>query len=409
MPRRAKLLTAIDLKRLTKGNYAVGGVAGLCLRVGDGEARSWVLRYMDGARRAEMGLGAFPEIDLATARGKAKGVREALRSGERPTLTRGRRRVAGVPTFREATRRYLLAHQDEWKNAKHAQQWANTLDTYAHPVIGAQRVDKITKEAVLAILEPIWRIKTETATRVRERIEAVLDFCKGHGWRQGDNPAVWAGGLKGLLPQPRRIAVVKHHAALDWREAGAFMLELRAVESMSAWCLEFLILTAARFSQASGASWSEIDLDRRLWSIPALRMKGTKDKVDGHIVPLPEPAILLLNKLPRIAGNDLVFPSPTGGGKLSDVAVAKVAKRLRPGITVHGFRSTFRDWSAESTNFPREVCEQALAHSVGSAVEAAYRRGDLLEKRKALMAAWADYLGKSRAKVTSISQLTKLL
>jgi integrase len=403
MPRRAKELSSVELRRLkTRGQYAVGGVAGLCLRVGDGEARSWVLRYMDGVRRAEMGLGSFPEIDLATAREKAKAIRAALRHGERPALTRGRHRVAGVPTFKEATRRYLVAKQGEWKSAKHGQQWANTLTTYAHPVIGPTPVNRISREAVLTVLEPIWRVKTETAKRVRERIESVLDYSKGHGWREGDNPAAWAGGLKGLLPDPRRIAPVENHPALDWREAPAYMAELRTVDAMSARCLEFLILTAARFSQASGATWAEIDLRERLWRVPGARMKGRKGSEKTHIVPLSQPAIRLLESLPRINGSELVFPSPHLGKRLSDVAVSKVAKRIRAGITVHGFRSTFRTWAGEATHFPREVLEQALAHSVGNAVESAYARGDLLEKRKALMGDWAKYLEKPSASVVSI-------
>ena len=403
MPRKAKELSALEIRRLkTPGQYAVGGVAGLSLRIGEGDARSWILRYMHGPRRAETGLGAFPEVDLATAREKAKAIRAGLQSGVAPLLKRGKRRAVGALTFKEATRRYLVSKQPEWKNAKHGQQWANTLSTYANPIIGDLPVDKITRENVLAVLEPIWQVKTETATRVRERIECVLDFSKGHNWRSGDNPAVWKGGLKGILPDPIRIATVENHPALDWREAPAFMAKLRAVDAMSARCVEFLILTAARYGQASGARWDEIDLAVSLWKIPAARMKGRKGSAKGHIVPLSVQAVSLLNSLPRIEDSELVFPSPHRGGILSDVALSKVAQRINAEITVHGFRSTFRTWSAETTSFAREVCEQALAHSVGNAVEIAYNRGDLLKKRKALMSAWADFLGKSIAKVVGI-------
>jgi integrase len=233
---------------------------------------------------------------------------------------------------------------------------------------------------------------------VRQRIEAVLDWAKVSGHRSGDNPAAWAGNLEGLLARPRKIAKVENHAALDWREIGTFMLKLRAVDAMSARCLEFIILTAVRSGEARGAVWSEIDLDGARWTIPAERMKADRE----HVVPLSTAAVTLLKALPRIEGNPLVFPSPASEGELSDVAVSKTAKRLGGDITVHGFRSAFRDWAAESTNTPNEVCEMALVHSIGSAVEASYRRGDLLEKRKVLMQTWADYCAKPTATVTAI-------
>ena len=404
MPKKAKELSAVEVRRLkTPGQYAVGGVPGLSLRVGEGAAKSWVLRYMDGSRRSEMGLGAFPEVELAQARGKAKVVRDSLRAGTRPVLTRGAHSRRAVPTFRDAVRRYLLAKQDEWKNSKTGLQWSHSLTTYAFPTIGALSVDQISRQHVYTLLEPIWRNKTTTATRVRERIENILDYSKSHGWRSGDNPAAWAGGLKGLLPEPRRISPVKNHAALDWREGPAYMAQLRAVNAMSARCLEFIILTAARFGQARGATWDEIDLQARLWKVPGERMKGRKGAEKAHVVPLSDAAVALLKGLRREEGALLVFPSVKSGRLISDVALSKTAKRIRGGITVHGFRSTFRTWASEATDVPREVAEQALAHSLGNAVESAYARGDLLEKRKALMGAWSAYLAKPTASVVRMN------
>jgi integrase len=399
MPKKVEAMTAIQIPRLTKpGAYAVGTVPGLYLVVGKGTARSWILRYMDGNKRVEHGLGGYPEVTLAKAWEKARDVKEGLGKGLKPVLRIGKRKLVKAPTFRTAAADYIAMRTVEWSNPKHAQQWTNTLETYAYPSIGDLPVDQITRNHVLALLTPIWNTKNETATRVRSRVENVLDWAKVKGYRSGDNPAEWKGNLQALLANPSKVAPVENHAAIDWRELPGFMTALRTVDSMSARCLEFTILTAVRSGEARGAAWTEIDLDAARWTIPAARMKAKRE----HVVPLSADAVKLLRALPRIADNLLVFPSPAAGGMLSDVAVAKTMRNITPGITVHGFRSAFRDWAAEATDTPNEVAEMALAHAIGDAVEAAYRRGDLLTKRTLLMSQWAQYCAKPTTSVTSL-------
>lgn len=393
MPKKARELAPIEVQRLTKpGMHTVGGVAGLYLQVLPTGARSWVLRVMVAGKRRDMGLGGFPDVTLAQAREKAREARATIEQGIDPIAQRAAARSTlaasrgATVTFEEAARQFIAAKSAEWKNAKHGQQWTNTLETYAHPVIGKLACADVALPHVLKILEPIWTTKTETATRLRGRIESVLDWATVRGFRKGENPARWKGHLDKILPAPGKVAKVEHHDAVAVDSLGAFIQDLRKREGIAARALEFLILTAARSGEVRGAVWSEIDMAGRVWTIPAERMKASKE----HRVPLSDEALRLLEALPRIAGSDLVFPSPRGF-VLSDMTLTAVMRRMSREEVPHGFRSTFRDWAAERTNYPREVAEMALAHTIGNAVEAAYRRGDLFEKRARMMAEWAKF------------------
>lgn len=393
MPKKAKELTALEVKRLAApGFHSVGTVPGLALYVKPTGARSWVLRVMIGTKRQDIGLGAYPAVTLAEAHEAAREKRKLIRAGVDPLAHRREQRskliaeqTAGK-TFDQCAAAYIAAHRDGWKNAKHAQQWENTLAQYASPVIGSMLVRHVETTHVLAVLEPIWKDRTETATRVRARIELVLDWAAVRGERPKENPARWRGHLDKLLPKPSKVAKGTHHAALPWQEIGPFMARLRQMEGMGARALEFAILTAARSGEVRGATWSEIDLDAALWTIPAARMKASRE----HRVPLSDAALALLKSLPRFVGNDLVFPAPRGAA-LSDMTLSAVTRRMGVQAVPHGFRSTFRDWCGEATAFPREVAEAALAHQLENKVEAAYRRGDALAKRQQLMQAWADW------------------
>lgn len=397
MPKRAKDLTAVEVKRLTAtGWHAVGTVAGLGLRVSPTGTRAWVLRVVVGTKRREIGLGGFPDVTLADAHAKARAMRAEIEQGVDPVERRlaaasalRAAQTAGM-TFDQCAAAYIKAHAPAWKNPKHAQQWENTLATYAGPVIGSLLVRHVETPHVLAVLEPIWMAKTETASRLRGRIESVLDWATTRGQREGLNPARWRGHLDTLLPEKSKVAKVEHHAALSWREIGPFMARLRAAEGMGARCLEWAILTACRSGEARGAVWSEIDLEARTWTVPAERMKAGKE----HRVPLSDAALALLAGLPRIVGSDLVFPAPRGG-VLSDMTLGATIKRLGVPVTAHGFRSTFRDWASEATAYPGDAVEMALAHVVKNKVEAAYRRGDMLDKRVRLMADWSDWCART--------------
>jgi integrase len=337
-----------------------------------------------------MGLGGFPDVTLAGAYEKAREARLTIEQGNDPILARKQAQSALIAaqatelTFSKAATAYVDAHGDEWRNPKHRQQWVNTLETYAAPVIGQMLVRDVTQTHILAILEPIWKTKTETATRVRGRIESVLDWCTVRGHRKGDNPARWKGYLDQLLPAPGKIAKVEHHPALPIDAVGGFMQDLRMREGVAARALEFAILTAARSGEVRGMPWAEVDLQASVWTIPAERMKAERE----HRVPLTEAAIRILKS--PIHGAELVFPAPRGG-LLSDMTLTAVTRRMKVDAVPHGFRSTFRDWAAERTNFPRDMAEMALAHSVGDKVEAAYRRGDMMEKRRKMMQAWAQF------------------
>jgi integrase len=393
MPLKAKELGPLAVSKLTApGLHFVGGVAGLALQVLPTGGRTWVLRATMGGRRRDMGLGGFPDLPLADARTAARKARELIRAGldpieeARAAISAKRASAAKDVTFKEATAAYIAAHEASWRNAKHAQQWTNTLATYAEPTIGGLLVRDIELTHILAILEPIWTTKTETATRLRGRIEQILDWATARGHRQGLNPARWRGHLDKLLAKPSKVARVEHRAALPVDEVGAFMTDLRGVDGMGARALEFAVLLAARSGEVRGAAWSEIDLKARIWTVPASRMKGGRE----HRVPLSAQAIALLKALPRVEGVDLVFPAPRNG-PLSDMTLTAVLRRMKVAAVPHGFRSTFRDWASERTNYPRDAAEMALAHAIGDKVEAAYRRGDLFEKRRRMMADWAKF------------------
>ena len=396
MPKKAKELGPLDVKRLVEpGLHAVGGVAGLHLQILPSGGRSWVLRIVIGGKRREVGLGGFPDVPLALAREKAREVREAVQQGRDPIAERAAARSALAAqrgaeiTFDECAEKFISAKSAEWKNAKHVAQWSATLTTYASPVVGTMQVRDIELSHVVKILEKddFWTTKTETASRVRGRIEAVLDWATVRGYRKGENPARWKGHLDKVLAAPKKVQKVEHHAALPVDEIGAFMRDLREREGIAARALEVLILTAARSGEVRGMTWGEINLDEAVWIVPAERMKAKRE----HRVPLSVRVIEVLRSLPVVAG-ELVFPGMREGSPLSDMTVTAVLKRMGRGdLTAHGFRSTFRDWAAERTNYPREVAEAALAHTIENKVEAAYRRGDLFEKRRRMMEDWSRF------------------
>jgi integrase len=394
-------LTTLKAKALTApGRYGDGG--GLWLQVRDAEHRSWLFRYTRHGRAREMGLGPFPDVSLADARHHAQEKRALLRADVDPLEKRREEKAtaaakAATLTFKEVAERYHAAHQAGWRNEKHRLQWTTQMEKHVYPVFGNLPVDRVSTGDVLKALEPIWHEISMTAVVQRGRIEAVLDYAKAREWRSGENPARWRGHLSKLLPPRSRITKVQHHAALPWAEVGGFMEEVRASPDLAARALELLILTAVRTNEAMGAEWSEIDFSKALWTIPAERMKGKKE----HRVPLSAPARALLTRIRDAQGEPgrYVFPSPRGRKPVSVRACAKLLQRMkRSDLTVHGFRSTFRDWAAERSNFPREVAEAALAHSLRNQVEAAYQRGDLLAKRAQLMEAWGRFCARAAGK-----------
>jgi integrase len=394
MGSRLKQLGALEVARIARrGITFVGGAAGLGLNVTKYGSRSWIFRYQVGGRRRDMGLGRFPDVSLATARELARAARVRIVQGTDPIdevrekrSAQAAERLASL-TFREAAEQYIEAHEAGWKSTKHAQQWRNTLQTYANPKIGSLLVQDITVAHVLSILEPIWRTRTETASRVRNRIEAVLGWATTRGFRSGLNPARWKDHLDNLLPAPAKVAKKAHHRALPFVDAPGFMLRLRTQDGVGARALEFLILTAARSGEVRGATWSEFDEASATWTIPGSRMKAGKE----HRVPLSPAAMALFRQQKERALNQWVFPGMKEK-PLSDMTLSAVLKRMQVDAVPHGFRSTFRDWAAEETHYSREVAEMALAHAIGDKVEAAYRRGDLFEKRRSLMADWAARL-----------------
>jgi len=398
MARKAKELSALEVGRLvTAGNHAIGGVTGLYLYVNDTQARSWVLRTMVGGKRRHMGLGGFPDVTLAQARDKARRARNEITQGIDPIAQRKaaisllRAQQATEKTFQQAAEGYIEAHGETWKSPKHRMQWASTLLTYAYPFMGKLMVRDVAQEHVLNALEPIWRTKNETASRLRGRIETVLDWATARKYRNGDNPARWKGHLDMLLPAPGKIQKVEHHRALPIDGMAAFIADLRQREGTAAQALELTIYCASRSGEIRGAVWSEIDLNAGVWTIPAERMKAKKE----HRVPLSRSALGILRAQPRFEDNELIFPAPRGG-LLSDMSLTTVMRRMAVDAVPHGFRSTFRDWARERTNYPRDLAEQALAHALDNKVEAAYRRGDALEKRRAMMQDWDDFCNASR-------------
>ncbi len=401
----AKPLTAGYLKLKPKPGrrshfYADGGNPNLYLQVSinkDGTVRrSWVFRYSPPGQKSKpyktryMGLGSM-DLTLEDAREAARLCRLQLREGLDPINTRNARVAANIAaqaaivTFEQAAEQYIESKKDGWKNDKHAAQWRSTLKTYAYPKIGKLNVADITTTHVLKAIESIWTKKTETASRVRGRIESILDYATTRGYRTGDNPARWQGCLEHMLPAPSKVRKVEHHAALPYADLPAFMADLRKREGVSPRALEFLILTAARSGEVRGMTFEEVDYERKVWTVPEGRMKGGRD----HAVPLSDRALAIVKAQPG-SGSDLVFPGQSG--PLSDMSLTAVLKRMgRADLTAHGFRSTFRDWGGDETDTPREVLEAALAHIVGDKAEQAYRRGDALEKRRHLMTQWADF------------------
>ena len=390
-------LTARSLDKLIKeaSPGLIGDGGGLYLQVGKTGGLSWLYRFqLNGSRRA-MGLGKHPEVSLAQARDRAASARKQVADGIDPIEAKEHAQLAAKAaqnkalTFQQCAAEYIDAHRSSWKSIKHAQQWENTLSTYAYPFIGDKPVSAVTTDDVLTILKPIWASKNETASRVRNRIELIIAAAKARKRFEGENPAQWKGHLDKLLAKRKQVAQVEHHAALPYSQLPTFWRNLETAEGMAAKALQFTILTACRTSEVLNAQWSEMDLASALWTIPASRMKARRE----HKVPLSDAAVAVLERLARVQDNPFVFPGMKEGRPLSNLAMLMLLRRMDLGhLTVHGFRSSFRDWAAEETAFPNMVAEMALAHTVGSAVEAAYRRGDLLEKRRAMMQAWADYV-----------------
>ncbi len=401
MPRKAPELTAYQIRRKAKkqGFHAVGGVAGLHLNVSDNLATSWILRATVGDRRRDIGLGGYPDTSLEQARGLARDARLQIRQGIDPVAARQEARdtlkSAQVKrlTFSEAATACWKTKSQEFKNPKHAAQWLSTITEYANPIIGSLPVADVELAHVVKVLEPIWSTKTETASRLRGRIESVLAWAKVSGYRSGDNPARWKGNLDHVLPKPSKVRKVNHHPALPWQEVPEFMAMLKARSGMGARALEFLILTAARSGEVRLATWDEIDLDAKLWTVPGVRMKTGKT----HRVPLSEPAIKLLKALPRFKDSAYVFPAARGGA-LSDMSVSSVCRRMEIDAVPHGFRSSFKDWARSATSYADEVSELALAHVSSDETRAAYARDELLPKRTRLMREWSKFCGTARGK-----------
>jgi len=394
-------LTALRAQKVTEpGKYPDG--KGLILQVTKGRSdtirKSWLVRFSIAGKQREMGLGTFPEIGLADARAAALDVRAKALKGMDPIRERAevqaalRAEAAKAMTFSRCAEMYIASHERGWANPKHRQQWRNTLSTYAYPVIGTMDVADVGVSEVMQILEPIWYTKTETASRLRGRLESILSWAIVRGHRAPPNPAVWRGHLDSLLPKPSRVHTIINHPALDWREMPGFMADLSRRPGTSARALEFTILTAARSGEVRKARWEEIDWRDRLWIVPAERMKMRRE----HRVPLSGRAISLLQQRRDVIApklDDLLFFHSDPQKPYSDEVYRALFQRMkRDGLTAHGFRSSFRDWAGEATNHARETAELALAHRIGNDAERRYRRGDALQKRRKLMDDWADYL-----------------
>ncbi len=399
MARQQQRLSALQVSKLTKpGLYGDGG--GLTLQITATGAKSWLFRYMVAGKPYGMGLGPTHAVSLAEARQKALEARKLLVDGINPLVAKKQKQLADalaaakMMTFDQCAEAYIQTHKAGWKNAKHADQWTNTLKTYASPVLGHLPVADVDTGLVVKCLAPIWEGKTETASRLRGRIESVLDWATTSGYRSGENPARWKGHLENLLATISRSSRTRNHPSLPWQRIAAFMAALRAREGVSARAVEFCILTASRSGEVRGARWAEFDLAGKVWTIPAERMKARRE----HEVPLSDAALALLESMQK--DGEIVFAG-IKGQPLSDMSLTAVIRRMNggdkavwvdangDGVTVHGFRSTFRMWAAETTNYPREVAEHALAHQLPDAVERAYQRGSQFTKRASLMADWA--------------------
>ena len=405
MARTTHQLTAITVANLKdKGLHPDGN--GLYLRVTESGTKNWIYRYTLDGKARDMGLGPLTTVSLAKARAAADDCRRLRREGLNPIEARRAQRAvqaapeARAPTFRACAEQLIASHEVGWRNAKHRQQWRNTLATYAYPIIGELPVTTVDTELVLQVLQqpiqiegskmtPLWNAKSETASRVRGRIESVLNWAKARNYRDrtSANPATWRGHLDHLLPARSKVRCVRHHPSLPYAEVPALTAELRSLTSISARALEFAVLTAARSGEVFGARWDEIDLKRRIWVVPGERMKGRKE----HRVPLAPRAVEILDEMAEIQLNEFVFFGTKQGRPLSNMAMLMLLRDLRPGVTVHGFRSAFKDWASEATSFPDYLSEAALAHASADKVRAAYARSDLFEKRRKLMEAWAQY------------------
>jgi integrase len=388
-------LTARKVKTAKPGKYSDGG--NLYLIVSETGARKWVLRFTWRGRAKEMGLGSAANVPLADAREKAASACRQIAQGLNPIEER--KRDGGIPTFGEMADDVRETLSAGFRNEKHRAQWKSTLETYAAP-LRAKPVDTIATDDVLAILKPIWTTKAETASRIRGRIEKVLDAAKAKGHRDGENPARWRGHLDHLLPRPSKLTR-GHHAAMPYERVAAFVAQLRERQATAALALEFCILTAARSGEVLGARWSEIDMDKKVWTVPATRMKAGRE----HRVPLSGRALAVVEQLAEAKQGDFVFAGQSRGKPLSNMAMDMVLRRMKvENVTVHGFRSSFRDWAGNVSSFPREVVETALAHVIGDKAEQAYRRSDALEKRRKLMEAWAQYCEPRQANVVRLGQ-----
>ena len=409
MARNVDRLTPLFVsKKKEPGLYCDG--LGLYLQIGPTGGKSWLFRFMLNRKAQNMGLGPYPAVSLPDARKKALESQRLLAEGLNPKAVRddliARNRLANARkmSFSECAEAYIESHQHGWKNEKHIAQWRNTLRDYAYPKLGSLPVSSIDTDLILQCLNPIWNSKTETATRVRGRIEKVLDWATASKYREGENPARWRGHLKNLLPDPKKVTPVLHHPALPHNEIAGFMKALKAEAGVSAQALEFAILTASRTNEVIAAKWDEFDLAKSLWVIPASRMKAGRE----HRVHLSQRALEILHGMQAAKQGPYVFPGQRESKPLSNMALLQTLKRMkREDLTVHGFRSTFSDWAAEVSSFPAEVREMALAHTVADKTEAAYRRGDLLEKRMRMMEAWSLYCGNQPEAKKRVVQRTR--
>jgi integrase len=375
---------------MTPGRYHDSNSTGLYLQVKSARNRSWLLRFEHNGRERWMGIGSADLFDVNAARERAKAARRQLADGIDPIAARDAAKRAALAeqarlvTFKQATEMYIALHEAGWKNAKHRAQWRSTLETYVYPSLGAMAIGDVDSAAVLKIIEPLWKSKTETMSRVRARIEQILDYATASGFRSGDNPA----RVLASLPKKTRVKTTAHHAALPYSELPGFLAELREQQGVPARALEFLILTASRTGEVIGATWDEIDFANKTWTVPAARMKAGRE----HKVPLADAAIAILRDLPRQTGNERVFIGVGGdGGALGSKGMSKALARIRKDVTTHGMRATFRTWCEEKTAYPKTVSEAALGHILGDKVEVAYQRSDLFEKRRKLMAEWSRF------------------
>jgi len=386
---------------------------GLYLKIGKGGGASWIYRFRWAGKLRDMGLGSFADTPLSEARDLASEQRKLVKQGIDPLAAREQKTEieAGPITFTHCAARYIQSHRRSWRNAKHARQWVSTLKTYVRPTIGHLPVEEVTTQDILKILTPIWTVKNETAKRVQGRIENILDFAAAHEYRDTVNPARWRGHLDKLLAKPSRVQKVNHHPAMPYEQVAAFMDFIQRYSSMSSKALQFLILTATRTSEVLKAEWHEVDLAKKTWRIPAERMKANRE----HRVPLSSQAMDLLQNIPRVKGNKHIFPGMKAGRPLSNMSLLQFMRGLGYGThgeqgnyVPHGFRSSFRDWTGEVTSYPRDVAEMALAHTIENKVEAAYRRGDLFEKRRAMMQEWADFILAKRKPILFSLELKNL-